>query len=605
VAVVRAAFSLATRVAPEALWPLAIDTNRLDRATGIRPTRYTYERLDPADPLSYSRIGHTRHGIFRFRFVEIGEWVEGRSGWGERRFLGSPWFLRVGLRVELAPGRAHGEVFVEPRFAAFWLVAWFVARWVRRSYLAYLGAAQALAPKERPPDLPLVDVARRAVLAHPPAGETFAGPSSRVLRTELSLRARRFTESGVAPAVADKLVELLRTRPDESVRQMRPFELADAWGMVRREVLAACLMAVRAALLELRWQINCPTCQTAAKVVHRLADLQARIHCDECDVAFAADFADHVEATFSPSPAVRRVDDATFCAGTPWVRPHVHSLLQLAPGERRTVAHPPAFPLLVRALRGQRRTRVEEPGEIHIDDQGVHMSPGTTLVLHNDCPRETTVLLERVGWQADIARGSLLLAYPEFLDLFAADAPAAGHELAVGSLCVLFADIVASTELYEELGDARAYALVQAHFRRATAIVAKFRGAVVKTMGDGFMACFPHSDSALDAALELATGSGELGAEHGVIGFAVRVGLHEGPCLIVRANERLDLFGTAVNLASRLQSTAAPGQVSVLAELLDHPAVAGVLSTRGAAVSLAQATLRGLKGSYAVARVGS
>ena len=113
-ALARASFSLATEVAPATLWPLAMDTNRLDRATGVRPTRYTYERLDPADPFSYARVGHTRFGLHEYHFVEIGEWTEGRSGWGERRFLRSPFLRRVGLRVELTDGRCAGHAFAEP-----------------------------------------------------------------------------------------------------------------------------------------------------------------------------------------------------------------------------------------------------------------------------------------------------------------------------------------------------------------------------------------------------------------------------------------------------------------------------------------------------------
>src|SRR5690606_7044715 len=110
------------------------------------------------------------------------------------------------------------------------------------------------------------------------------------------------------------------------------------------------------------------------------------------------------------------------------------------------------------------------------------------------------VLLERAGWAADAVLGSVMSCFPEFLDLFATEAPARGVDLRVGHLALLFSDLVGSTALYQRVGDARAFALVEEHFRRAGRIIAKEGGAIVKTMGDAIMASFPTLCEAVRAA---------------------------------------------------------------------------------------------------------
>ena len=62
-----------------------------------------------------------------------------------------------------------------------------------------------------------------------------------------------------------------------------------------------------------------------------------------------------------------------------------------------------------------------------------------------------------------------------------------------------------------------------------------------------------------------ADGRGEMGEP--------RVVAHEGPCLAVRANDRLDFFGTTVNVSARLQAQAGGSEIVVAEGLLDHRGV--------------------------------
>src|SRR5690606_42003583 len=72
-----------------------------------------------------------------------------------------------------------------------------------------------------------------------------------------------------------------------------------------------------------------------------------------------------------------------------------------------------------------------------------------------------------------------------------------GREVEVA---ILFADVVGSTQLYEQLGDAQASEMVGrclAIMREATESCG---GTVIKTMGDEVMATFPTADEAMNAA---------------------------------------------------------------------------------------------------------
>ena len=127
-------------------------------------------------------------------------------------------------------------------------------------------------------------------------------------------------------------------------------------------------------------------------------------------------------------------------------------------------------------------------------------------------------------------------------------------------LVILFADVVGSTRLFEELGDAAARDLVAicvGVMRRATE---QHGGKVIKTMGDEIMASFADCDSALDAAVQMQT---EIHAHPALVvngqQVAIRVGAHFGPVVV----ETRDVFGTTVHTANRMTSQAKAGQIII------------------------------------------
>lgn len=584
------------------------DTNRWDRLMGIPPTRYHYEPLDPKDPETRTRIGT----VGSASFVEEGEcWVP-RHLYGERVFLGkfARKMPRAFVDVEAVADGDHTRVTMragaEVRTLRGWLLGvlmlwkvWFALR----RYVRAVEQVLARAP-EAPTSPPPAVQAKRALLATGDAGPDVTGRHSRV-SVEHGARAERFRAAPIEAGIKHRLLAFVTDQPDEALVQIRPFEVAAAWGADRREVLRAFLHAARAGLFELEWQIDCPTCRVGADWTPHLERLGQRVHCDECDISFDVDFADNVEATFTVSPAVRAVSRVVWCASSPFWRPHVHGFVTVPPRTTRTIGPLPDGAVLLRARGSARQLRCEDPRgalRVRVTDRAiVRAEPAAAegLTIDNATDRPVRFLVERADWSAERVVGRLLLGLPDFVALFGTEAPATGLQLSVGSMAVLFTDVVGSTELYETLGDAKAFALVQRHWRRCEAAAARHRGTVIKTLGDGLFCCFAGLGDAAAAALEMMAEAEALTAPGAR--FAIRAAIHEGPAYLVRASERLDLFGTTVNLASRLLTITQGSQLAMLTASADHPGVVAVLEDTGALLHTTEARLRGLRGTYPVA----
>lgn len=124
-------------------------------------------------------------------------------------------------------------------------------------------------------------------------------------------------------------------------------------------------------------------------------------------------------------------------------------------------------------------------------------------------------------------------------------------------LAVLFSDISGSTQLYSTLGDNAAQVVVNTCVTLMTNVVARFKGRVVKTIGDEVMCVFRRADDAAAAACEMQEIiDAKRPANQRV---QIHIGLHYGQVLV----EADDVFGDTVNTAAFLRSQAGPGQILI------------------------------------------
>jgi class 3 adenylate cyclase len=129
---------------------------------------------------------------------------------------------------------------------------------------------------------------------------------------------------------------------------------------------------------------------------------------------------------------------------------------------------------------------------------------------------------------------------------------------AVERATILFTDVEGSTALTERLGDTKAREVLRALERIVKQEVQSHSGSVVKPLGDGFMASFSLATRALECAIAIQKALAERNQTAGEP-IRVRIGMNAGEP-IAEAN---DLFGIAVNLAARIATQAAGGEILV------------------------------------------
>ncbi|MDQ3121054.1 MAG: ABC transporter substrate-binding protein [Actinomycetota bacterium] len=142
----------------------------------------------------------------------------------------------------------------------------------------------------------------------------------------------------------------------------------------------------------------------------------------------------------------------------------------------------------------------------------------------------------------------------------------------------LFADLVGSTALAEQLDDAEVKLVVGEAIARVVTEVERLGGYVKDLAGDGVLAFFgapvaseDDAERALLAGLaileSIAAYASDVERGWGISGFGVRIGVTTGPVVVgaVGAGTRVEYaaFGDTINTAARLQSAAEPGSILV------------------------------------------
>ena len=122
---------------------------------------------------------------------------------------------------------------------------------------------------------------------------------------------------------------------------------------------------------------------------------------------------------------------------------------------------------------------------------------------------------------------------------------------------ILFTDLKGSTSLLREVGERVFMALLDEHDLIIRRSLVASRGREVKHTGDGIMASFEDVANALGCALAIQDGFEARMADGATRELVVRIGIAAGEPV----DHNDDLFGSTVNLASRICDASDPGHV--------------------------------------------
>jgi class 3 adenylate cyclase len=184
---------------------------------------------------------------------------------------------------------------------------------------------------------------------------------------------------------------------------------------------------------------------------------------------------------------------------------------------------------------------------------------------HNQ-PQLSQVLASRIPG----ARLAVLQPHEEWLRVteeFLGDAPPAGEAVeapkaasaSTGMTAILFTDIVASTALTERMGDAAFRDASRALDEQLRTAIRDAGGTPIdgKVLGDGVMATFLSASQAIAAALRCSEVSARSELQ-------LHLGIHAGD--VIREPDpggQSNVYGGAVNIASRICGLSAPGEILV------------------------------------------
>ena len=582
---------------PQSVWPIVSDTHAFNRAIGLGPWTFT-ETPDPQG-------GSIREGSFKSLGRQITwderpfEWVDGQAFSVLRIFHNGP-FLTVVTGLELEPTDNSTTLIhtieAEPRSFLWGIVTrYYFGFHTRRqldrvfgNFAKHLKGETESALPQSAPQLP-------------------RGRIDRVKNLQSSL-----ADAGFGYPLAQRLVNHVSEAPDDHCQRIRPYSLADSWNEDRETVLRICLHATRLGLLELRWDVMCPLCLGAKGTVSSLAELRQQAHCSSCNIQFDSNFDRFVEVSFRPSEWIRQLEMGSYCVGGPGNTQHILVQQTLEPKSKTTLTVDLAdglYRLRGPQIEGSALIEVK-PGNgsqelvqfslprTGISPEMIQVAPCTLrLALENAGDKSVQVIFERTEWPEDSTTAAQVTALQDCRDLFSSEVLAPGEHFQVRYLTFMFTDLVASTAMYRERGDAPAYALVRDHFEVLKEQITKHHGAVVKTIGDAVMAVFQEPGDAIASGLDIHDPLQE-GA-----GLLLKIGVHAGPCMVVNLDGRLDYFGTTVNTAVRLESHSGGGDVVVRADMLEDSIVANVLADQEIATERLKVGLKGFEDEVPICRI--
>lgn len=466
-----------------------------------------------------------------------------------------------------------------------------------------------------------------------------------------------------SPRVVSKLESFLRTDDEWALFRASPFAFAAERGVAEDEAVDLFLCASKVGIFQMTWNLLCAGCGAAVHSFTTLRRVCAVFHCALCTTDIETRLDEFVQVGFTVSPSVRAIAahqplelsvedyyfkyhftrEARISAGGERFR----DLAQQATLQSSYIDPGQTVSITVNAEPGGLVPHDAVSGSIFIyfvdpnitDPSPVQrlvlsagsgavpepkaIGPGpVTLEVKNDLPQRASISIftkaqavlddfqERASRGESTAvvfdkflTGRRLLTSTTFRTLFVSETIHSADGLSVRDISILFTDLKGSTDLYDRIGDLKAFALVNQHFDRLGRAITRHGGAVVKTIGDAVMASFEEPEHAVRAARDMLAEIAAFNREVGEREIVLKVGVHRGASIAVTLNDRLDFFGQTVNIAARVQGLADADEIYLTEDVYRAAGVRELLT--GLDVTSGQATLKGVQRPVSVFRVAS
>lgn len=462
-------------------------------------------------------------------------------------------------------------------------------------------------------------------------------------------------------ALLQRLGSILEAQENWKLFRINPLHFAQEHQFDPNLLIQLFIFGTKVGLFELDWNLICPMCGCVEHTYNSLDQIAMgdTFFCTLCEEEIETELDNYVEVSFDLHPSIRELGIDPYASresymryffSSNFIRPQamidyierdsIRDFIVIPPLEtgvaqwvaqpgeeyrllsldrhsvttlRFTEAAEPAMPTqrieITSSLKGFAPTVLELPaGSVEIAVTNVEPTRTAFALMQTDWEHLYALHMTEVGCPYLTVRpflsGKMLLNNQKFRESFLVENLPNGMNLKISNLTVLFTDLKGSTSLYEKTGDVTAYRLVQDHFRLLTDVVSRHAGATVKTMGDAIMASFSTPADGLGAALTMVEEMKRYndGIQNQEAVLELKIGLHTGPALAVKANETIDFFGQTVNLAARVQGQAQAGEVWISDAIRQDPSASAVLEEYGYQVEPHSVLLKGVNAPSLVYR---
>lgn len=588
---------------PDELWPLVSNTERLNEAIGLPAVTYRTEK----DP----KLGLRKFGTFTVSGIKVSweehpfEWIEGQRMGVLREYESGPlrWFMSV---VTLKPAASGGtelshQIRMEPRNVLGRVLTKIEADWkgfknLNRVYLRMDRSIQArrenhpAEPSNRPADPRAVSNSTQHVSGSiDPFADPFAvmKPVSKLSLQRIEQRIDASIGKGAAETAAVRLGEALTHWASQELSHLRPLAMAERLHVNGQEMINACLIAATEGLLNLQWDVLCPTCRVTASSTTALSQIGAHTHCEACDFDFKSNLSDAIELVFRAHPEIRDVNDGQYCIGGPEHSPHVVCQVRLEAGEALELKldlEPGDYLVRGPRLPGTARIRVQasaapSAAEFTFSDLGSAHLPKLrmgrqTITLVNNLDTLQLARIERTIPRDDVVTASMATANPWFRKLFPDQKFSSDHPIESETVSFLATAVADIDQLYSQAGDTDAYMIIQRHLQTVSGAIVDAGGTVVKTIGERLLAVFSRREQAADAAVFVrqAIQDASQSEQDPTPPLSIGIGVHCGPTLVTTQNNQLDYFGSSVRAVLSLPDFAG-GDTLITESVYNDPAI--------------------------------
>ena len=415
----------------------------------------------------------------------------------------------------------------------------------------------------------------------------------------------------------NKVKNFILSANDFELANINTNKIADIVMIDKIDMMKIFLSLTKAGIFNLLWSVHCPNCKGPNQISNSLNFIKHDSNCDLCNINYDAGFDRNLQLSFEINPSILKLENLdpfnVMFAGL-YVEAGIN--INLEPKEKHyievDVTNGNYALFNVTDKKGlnffvtYENVFEEQIYNLNYDDNTPKimvekLKPGKLkLTIINNSSKDTEFIFTKIK-KSEWTNASFITSLQEFRDMFSQEVLSINEAFSIQNIAFIFTDIKGSTEMYEKLGDSKAFFLIKEHFKILQEVVKRNNGGIVKTIGDAIMAVFSVTENALKASYEMIEAFDLFNKENNIANnIFIKVGIHNGSCIAVNLNDKIDYFGTVVNMAARIQGLSDGREIMISENFFNDSFAEKFLEEKKWKSESFVTSLKGLKDNYKI-----